>query len=372
MCESFKQSLKNYEEQITAPNLSPPAPDEHLNDLQKQGFSAIQEGNAYQQPYTVDLWNKVSFDIQPTNSQADITATGHCEYWITNIDLMEYQENSTLSSPDDTMLPEVYIDTVACIYNVDGKSTGMLTPKRLNILQKAFDSLKCSCLHDHVQPPPISFASGLVGLIARKDTSASKHTIKKTKDSFTRILPFHINAAFQKWALVTIEKMASSLDYDPKFPHYWSEHPKDEVFGANTNAFSSRFSGFSICHPIYHENTMLLATRHAIYSAAVNTEETDTFMFLPSWIKNMITNSYASLCHEFPHVCKSLGSVPSDQLQYAKVPFWNKIEIPLSKHSWEFQIIAIWNTKGRVCLIAYSKDWLKKLAKEIPEAKWEF
>jgi hypothetical protein len=29
------------------------------------------------------------------------------------------------------------------------------------------------------------------------------------------------------------------------------------VFGANTNAFSSWFSGFSTCHPIYHENTML-------------------------------------------------------------------------------------------------------------------
>jgi hypothetical protein len=48
--ESFKQSLKNYEEQITAPKLSQPAPDEHLNDLQKQGFSVTQEGNAYQ-PY---------------------------------------------------------------------------------------------------------------------------------------------------------------------------------------------------------------------------------------------------------------------------------------------------------------------------------
>ena len=44
-CEGLKQSLKNYEEQITVPNLSQPAPDEHLNDLQKQGFSAIQEGN---------------------------------------------------------------------------------------------------------------------------------------------------------------------------------------------------------------------------------------------------------------------------------------------------------------------------------------
>jgi hypothetical protein len=53
-CESFKQSLNTFEEHITAPNLSQPAPDEHLNDLQKQGFSAIQEGNKYQ-PYNVDL-----------------------------------------------------------------------------------------------------------------------------------------------------------------------------------------------------------------------------------------------------------------------------------------------------------------------------
>jgi hypothetical protein len=118
-------------------------------------------------------------------------ATGHCEYWFTTIDLMEYQEKSTLSSPDDTMLPEVYTDTVACIYNVDGKCKGMLTPERLNILRKAFDRAKCSGLHDHVQLPltnspptsshKFSFASELVGLIARKDISASKHTNKKIR-----------------------------------------------------------------------------------------------------------------------------------------------------------------------------------------------
>ena len=88
-------------------------------------------------------------------------ATGHCEYWFTTIDLMEYQEKSTLSSPDDTMLPEVYTDTVACIYNVDGKCKGMLTPERLNILRKAFDRAKCSGLHDHVQPPPIALHQNL-------------------------------------------------------------------------------------------------------------------------------------------------------------------------------------------------------------------
>jgi hypothetical protein len=270
------------------------------------------------------------------------------------------------------MLPEVYNDTVACIYNVDGKCKGMLTSKRLHILQKAFDQAKSSGLHGHIKPSPISFASELVGLIARKDISASKHVSKKIKDSFSRILPSHITAAFQKWALVTKGKMASPLDHDPKFPHYWSEHPRDKVLGANTNAFSSQFSEFSICHPIYHENTMLLATRHAIYSAAVSTEGTATFMLLPSWNKDMTTNPCALLCRKYPHMCKFLGTIPLNQPQYAKVPFWNNIQIPLSKHSWELQqVIAIWSTKGRVCLNAHNKDWQKELAKEIPEAKWE-
>jgi hypothetical protein len=248
----------------------------------------------------------------------------------------------------------------------------MLTPERLNILRKAFGKAKCSGLHNHVQPPLINFASKLVGLIARKDTSTSRHTSKTIKNSFARILPSHITSAFQKLALVTLKKkVASPLDHDPKFPHYWSEHSRDKVFGAITNAFSSQFSGFSICHPIYHENTMLLAARQAIYSAAVNTEETATFMLLPSWNKDMTTNPYASLCRKYPHICKFLGTIPPDQLQYAKVPFCNNIQIPLSKHSWGLKIIATWNTKGRVCLTAHNKDWLKELAKEIPEATWE-
>jgi hypothetical protein len=152
--------------------------------------------------------------------------------------------------------------------------------------------------------------------------------------------------------------MASPLDYDPKFPHCWSEYPREKVFGANTNAFSSLFSGFSTCHPIYQENTMLLATRHANYPAAGSTEEIATFMLLPSWNKNMTTNPYAPLCRKYPHMCKFLGTIPLDQLQYAKVSFWKNIQKPLSEHSGELKVIAIWSTKGRVCLNAHNKDWL--------------
>jgi hypothetical protein len=187
----------------------------------------------------------------------------------------------------------------------------MLTPEHLRILQKAFDKAKCSGLHGHIKPPPISFAAELVGLITRKDISTSKHTNKKIKDSFSRMLPSHITAAFQKWALVTKEKMASPSTMTPNSPitGVTTQGTKDKVFGANTSAFSSRFYGFLICHPIYHENTMLLATRHAIYSAAVSTEETATVMLLPSWNKDMTTNPYASLCCKYPHIVNS--SAPS-------------------------------------------------------------
>ena len=61
-----------------------------------------------------------------------------------------------------------------------------------------------------------------------------------------------------------------------------------------------------------------------------------------------------SLCRKYPHMCKFLGTIPSNQLQYAKVPFWNNKHMPISKLPWELYIIAIWNTKGRVCLNAHN------------------
>ena len=116
---------------------------------------------------------------------------------------------------------------------------------------------------------------------------------------------------------------------------------------------------------------MYLATRRKFYSAALSTEATATFMFLPSWNKRMTMSPYALLYRRFSNPCKFLGSLPSHQPQYAEVPFCNNIYTPLPKHTWNMHIIAIWNTKGRNCLNACNKTWLKDLAKDIAEAKWE-
>ena len=118
-------------------------------------FKTSQERNSYQ-PYDIKLQCKVNFYIQSTIPQADIAATGRCEYWITGVNLMKHQGNDTESPSDNPILPEVYTATAACIYNVDGKCKlkGMLTPERLNILQKAFKKAKYSGLHANIHPPP--------------------------------------------------------------------------------------------------------------------------------------------------------------------------------------------------------------------------
>eukprot|EP00983_Pelagomonas_calceolata_P129040 1161572-Pelagomonas_calceolata.AAC.5 len=76
--------------------------------------------------------------------------------------------------------------------------------------------------------------------------------------------------------------MATPLDYNTHYLHYWSSDPRDIIFGAQHNSLSSSFTGISICHPIYDDQAMASTLRHAIYSAILNTEATTTFMFLPA------------------------------------------------------------------------------------------
>jgi hypothetical protein len=47
------------------------------------------------------------------------------------------------------------------------------------------------------------------------------------------------------------------------------------------------------------------------------------------------------------------------------------IQTPLPNTLEKCISLPLWNTEGRDCLNACNKNWLKDLAKEIPEAKWE-
>jgi len=46
-------------------------------------------------------------------------------------------------------------------------------------------------------------------------------------------------------------------------------------------------------------------------------------------------------------------------------------EIPLSRHTWDLQIIAVWNTAARIHLNNHNPAWLQGLASAVPEVDWK-
>jgi hypothetical protein len=68
---------------------------------------------------------------------------------------MKHQGNDTASPSDDPILPEVYTATVACIYDVDGKCKGILTPERLIILLRAFKKANATAYMTTFTWPPV-------------------------------------------------------------------------------------------------------------------------------------------------------------------------------------------------------------------------
>ncbi len=210
---------------------------------------------------------------------------------------------------------------------------------------------KLAGIHDTIMPPPKSFASELLGLLSHSTLHDNKTPMNtKVEHSYMCDLPLRFHSALQKWALVTQEGMASPLDHNPKYLNFWSKGPRDRVFGALPNAFSSKFFYFSVCHPVYDDQLMHHALRHAIYSAIANNTETDTFMFLPCWGGRMSTNPYSKLLNAYLHICCTLETIFSSNLDYATPSFWISKEILLPCHNWSMQIIAVRNTAARLCL----------------------
>jgi hypothetical protein len=151
-------------------------------------------------------------------------------------------------------LPKLYEARAAYIYKPDGKCIGMMTPERFHLLRERFHETQKNGLRRYMSSPVQCLASEIAGLL--QDHQARLKTPKVsqlTLESYSRILPQHISAALQQCAMVSKEKMASALDFDPGNSSYWSKRHGDVVFGANYNAFATKFTGFSICQPVFDD-----------------------------------------------------------------------------------------------------------------------
>jgi len=185
----FHTRLLEFEAREGEPDLSLPTADSDLSNLERQGFTNIDNSNEWKQKLDTELRNKVIFDLNPTNPQADIKPTGSCEFWLHEIDLVKYKDeqappdtdphNQSLRPPPPLTLPEIYKAHMACIYNTQGKCVGMISPNRFHILYRAFYRAKLDGMHDKIKPAPASLASELQGLLSRKTLLENKYSSKK-------------------------------------------------------------------------------------------------------------------------------------------------------------------------------------------------
>ena len=168
--------------------------------------------------------------------------------------------------------------------------------------------------------------------------------------------------------MLTQEKMASPLEHNPNYLHYWSKGPQDkEGLWRHSQCPISKFTGFSMCHPIFDDQVIHNALKHAIYSVITSTNATATFMFLPCWNGIMNLQPYSKLLTTYQHLCYTLGYIPASNLTYATPPSGSaKKHHPPAK--WSIQIIAVWNTAARPHLNDHNSTWIKDLANDMPEA----
>jgi len=169
--------------------------------------------------------------------------------------------------------------------------------------------------------------------------------------------------------MVSKEKLASALDFDPGNSSYWSKRHRDIVFGANYNAFATKFTVCSICHSVYDDTIMLKWVQHSLRSAMCSELPTAIFLFLPNW-ENKSINAYRALVRDNPKYCTTLGFILKTKLTCAMPTSWKGVQRNFSNHTWSMDIIAIWKKEAQHLLTDASPNWLQTLQRSIPEAVW--
>eukprot|EP00983_Pelagomonas_calceolata_P050607 1142053-Pelagomonas_calceolata.AAC.2 len=124
--------------------------------------------------------------------------------------------------------------------------------------------------------------------------------------------------------MVTQEKLASPLKYDTHFTAYWSPYARDVAFGANTDVFGTKFTGFSFCHPAHDDKFIYNLVKHALSSVA-NTDIPTSF-HAPPHLDGMDRERLHALVSSYPDHATILAKFPSESLTFQP----SQVHLPLS------------------------------------------
>ena len=123
--------------------------------------------------------------------------------------------------------------------------------------------------HSLLDPPVRDLATEIQGLLHLLPQLSMTGNNTKAECSHYWALPTHYMTAFCNHALVTKERMASSLDYNKELQEFWTADPGNRVFSFRKDTFSVQFAGSSFCHPVYDNKHMLKVEQHPTASALI-------------------------------------------------------------------------------------------------------
>ncbi|KAL0041860.1 hypothetical protein WJX79_007000 [Trebouxia sp. C0005] len=199
--------------------------DEGKSNLDRQGHWIPLQSKAtpalLHEPHLDKLISINSMDV--VNPDHDIPAQGIC-----NIRLEPSVPNK---SPQ-----------IARVYFASGKACGTLNIERLWLLHQAFSHTQAHNADIHAKYNNPSFEQAVLKLLTRYKPGKVKDTNnrKLTKDWST---PNKFMKALAEGLSLDTERFASPLNFSAHYTKYYSLSEEDQLFGANHNAYATKWTG---------------------------------------------------------------------------------------------------------------------------------
>jgi hypothetical protein len=128
---------------------------------------------------------------------------------------------------------------------------------------------------------------------------------------------------------------------------YWSCFERDQLFGAIHDAYSCKWTGYSVANPEYDAKEMYKAVSWAVHSAKLAEHPTMTVFILPAWTESSNTAYMKWVC-KMPDTCRLLATLPRKQFKFIP-PQATTLGIDsddVGNPKWDVNILLVGNQAG--------------------------
>jgi hypothetical protein len=162
-------------------------------------------------------------------------------------------------------------------------------------------------------------------------------------------LPTQLKHAIMSKCKLGKERFSNPFVAHPCTPSYWTSHERDQVFGANHDAYTVRWTGASLAVPEFDVHMATKAVDWAITSAKSTTDSTLTILLLPTFYAVDATDtkdnaSYMQLVRRNHDVCLPVCTFARESLQL-EPPGCQPLDGPRVL-KWKFRMLAVGNQAG--------------------------